>query len=69
MWLDRSGGTQPILAEPGAYAQPRLSPDGRKLGFTRNGDIYGGARHDRAPRQVALLARVLNRGEQGDSCL
>ena len=40
-WLDSSGKTQPLLATPGTYAEPRLSPDGRKLAFTDDtGDIY-----------------------------
>jgi serine/threonine-protein kinase len=30
-WLDSSGATTPILATPGAYVTPRLSPDGRRL--------------------------------------
>jgi serine/threonine-protein kinase len=33
MWLDSSGKTQPLLANPGAYFFPRVSPDGRRLAF------------------------------------
>ena len=40
-WLDSSGKMQPLIAQPGAYAQPRLSPDERKLAFVGDGsDIY-----------------------------
>ena len=40
-WLDSSGRIQPLLAKPGMYTQPRLSPDGRKLSFIGDGqDIY-----------------------------
>ena len=39
-WLDSSGKMQPLLASPGAYGVPRLSPDGRKLAFMNGGDIY-----------------------------
>jgi len=40
-WLDSSGGIQPLLAKPGMYTQPRLSPDGRKLSFLGEGqDVY-----------------------------
>jgi serine/threonine-protein kinase len=39
-WLDSSGKMQPLLATPGAYGLPRLSPDGRKLAFLNGGDIY-----------------------------
>jgi serine/threonine-protein kinase len=40
-WLDSSGKMQPLLAAPGPYGEPRLSPDGRKLAFAGDGaDIY-----------------------------
>jgi serine/threonine-protein kinase len=34
-WLDSSGKTQPLLDAPGAYYYPRVSPDGRRLAFTK----------------------------------
>jgi Tol biopolymer transport system component/predicted Ser/Thr protein kinase len=40
-WLDGSGKMQPLIATPGTYSQPRLSPDGRKLAFIGDtSDIY-----------------------------
>src|ERR1700674_4540163 len=30
-WLDGAGKTQPLLAKPGAYTDPKLSPDGQRL--------------------------------------
>ena len=30
-WLDSRGMAQPLLAKPGRYLRPRLSPDGRRL--------------------------------------
>jgi protein kinase-like protein/WD40 repeat protein len=30
-WLDASGKTQPLLATPGVYGHPSLSPDGQRL--------------------------------------
>ena len=30
-WLDAAGKAQPLLAKPGAYDRPGLSPDGRRL--------------------------------------
>jgi Tol biopolymer transport system component len=30
-WLDASGKTQPLLAKPGVYGRPSLSPDGHRL--------------------------------------
>jgi serine/threonine-protein kinase len=32
-WLDSSGNLQPLYAEPGRYAHPRFSPDGKRLAF------------------------------------
>ncbi|HLN01698.1 MAG TPA: protein kinase, partial [Bryobacteraceae bacterium] len=44
VWLDVSGKMQPLLATPGTYAFPRLSPDGRRLALTMitssGSDIY-----------------------------
>jgi Tol biopolymer transport system component len=44
MWLDSYGKMQPLIATPGAYIQPRFSPDGRRLALgvsTNSGtDIY-----------------------------
>jgi Tol biopolymer transport system component/predicted Ser/Thr protein kinase len=30
-WLDNSGRTEPLIATPGVYATPRISPDGQRL--------------------------------------
>ncbi len=30
-WLDGAGNVKPLLAKPGAYGRPSLSPDGRRL--------------------------------------
>jgi Tol biopolymer transport system component len=30
-WLDAAGKTQPLLAKPGLYGRPRVSPDGQRL--------------------------------------
>ena len=30
-WLDASGKTQPLLAKPGGYGSPSMSPDGQRL--------------------------------------
>jgi Tol biopolymer transport system component len=30
-WLDGAGKTQPLLAKPGVYARPSISPDGQRL--------------------------------------
>jgi eukaryotic-like serine/threonine-protein kinase len=31
VWVDRKGASQPLAAPPRPYAQPRLSPDGRRI--------------------------------------
>jgi predicted Ser/Thr protein kinase len=33
-WLDSSGKTTPVLAKPGGYSTPRLSPDGKRLALS-----------------------------------
>lgn len=38
VWVDRQGARQPLPAPPQSYASPRLSPDGRLLAFTIEGD-------------------------------
>jgi serine/threonine-protein kinase len=41
-WLDAAGKTQPLLAKPGVYRHPRLSPDGRRLAL----DVIDGSGSD-----------------------
>jgi serine/threonine-protein kinase len=38
-WLDTAGNTLPLLATPGAYQRPRLSPDGNRLAISTS-DIW-----------------------------
>ena len=39
-WLDSFGKVQPLIFTPGDYVVPRLSPNGKKVLFISNGDIY-----------------------------
>ena len=39
-WLDSSGKMQPFIAAPSAYTRPRLSPDGRKMAFIKDRDVF-----------------------------
>jgi serine/threonine-protein kinase len=39
-WLDAAGKTQPLLAKPGGYERPRVSPDGQRLAFDDGTDIW-----------------------------
>jgi len=39
-WLDRSGKSSALLAVPGNYLSPTLSPDGNRLALTSAGDIW-----------------------------
>lgn len=39
-WLDGTGKMQALVSAPGEYATPRLSPDGRKLAFVKDGDVF-----------------------------
>ena len=45
LWLDASGATEPIIAEPGYFSAPRLSPDGKRLAYVnrvggRSDDVW-----------------------------
>jgi Tol biopolymer transport system component/predicted Ser/Thr protein kinase len=39
-WLDAAGQTEPLLAKPGIYQRPRLSPDGKRLAFSDGSDMW-----------------------------
>jgi serine/threonine-protein kinase len=39
-WIDRTGKMQPLLAKPGNYLYPRLSPDGNLLAMQNEGEIW-----------------------------
>jgi len=39
-WLDAAGKTAPLLAKPGIYERPRLSPDGQRLVYGDGSDIW-----------------------------
>ena len=41
MWRDSTGKTQPLLASPGVYLTPRLSPDGKRLAVSVNTNAIG----------------------------
>jgi tRNA A-37 threonylcarbamoyl transferase component Bud32 len=40
VWVDRNARETPLPAPPGIYGHPRLSPDGKRLALTTQGDIY-----------------------------
>jgi Tol biopolymer transport system component len=40
MWLDSSGVKSRVFAKPGAYASPRLSPDGKRLALTSESEVW-----------------------------
>jgi serine/threonine-protein kinase len=39
-WLDSAGKLEPLLAKPGAYARPQVSPDGKRLALDNGSDIW-----------------------------
>jgi Tol biopolymer transport system component/tRNA A-37 threonylcarbamoyl transferase component Bud32 len=39
-WLDATGKTQPLLAKPGVYQRPHLSPDGQRLALDDGSDLW-----------------------------
>jgi Tol biopolymer transport system component/predicted Ser/Thr protein kinase len=57
-WLDSAGKMQPLLAAPGVYYEPRLSPDGKRLAFSSGTDIeiYDWGRETRMRLTLATQA-------------
>ena len=41
VWLDSTGKTEPLLASPGNYYTPRLSPDGKRLAVSVTSNAIG----------------------------
>lgn len=39
-WVDRHGDTQPIQAQPRAYAYPRMSPDGSRIAVEGDSNVW-----------------------------
>jgi serine/threonine-protein kinase len=58
-WLDRSGRTEPLMAKPGLYVNPRLSPDGRRL--VVNGTYLSMILYDSSRDAMVALARAAPR--------
>ena len=40
VWVDREGQEVSLPVEPDSYARPRISPDGGRIAFELNGDIW-----------------------------
>ncbi len=57
VWADRAGSTKPAIADVGAWAEPRLSPDGRWLAITRLDPQRQVWLHDNTRRVVSQLTR------------
>ncbi|HEY1219484.1 MAG TPA: protein kinase [Bryobacteraceae bacterium] len=57
-WLDSTGGMQPLITAPGQYATPRLSPDGRRLAFVKDGDIFVADSERNTITQVTFTGRA-----------
>jgi len=57
-WLDSAGGMQPWITAPGQYATPRLSPDGRRLAFSKGGDIFVADSERKTLTQVTFTGRA-----------
>jgi serine/threonine-protein kinase len=51
-WLDGAGKTQPLLAKPGNYGRPRLSPDGQRVAL----DVTEGSGTDCSPDEPEVAA-------------
>jgi Tol biopolymer transport system component len=58
VWSDRSGNERPAIAEPGQWAEPRLSPDGRWFAITRDDPDRQIWLFDRTRRTISQLTRA-----------
>ncbi len=58
LWTDRAGKEQPLLAESGQWAEPRLSPDGRWVALTRLDPSWQISLFDVQRRVLTLLTRT-----------
>jgi Tol biopolymer transport system component len=41
LWMDATGATTPLIAQPGRVSTPRLSPDGRRLAYVSRAEGRG----------------------------
>ncbi len=56
-WLDSAGRTEPLLAKPGVYLWPRLSPDGERLAVSvTEGGVSNVTIYDRKLDRLTPLA-------------
>jgi hypothetical protein len=61
-WLDSEGKTRPLVAQPGRYMAPSLSPDGQRLAL----EVADGANRDvwiYDPRRDAMTRLTFQAGE------
>jgi serine/threonine-protein kinase len=59
IWADRSGNERPALPDPGMWAEPRLSPDGRWVALTRVEPPWQVMLYDVNRRVMTQLTRAL----------
>jgi len=63
-WLDTAGKITPLVAQPGVYGAPRLSPDGKRLAYIASGtkgfDVWVYDADRGTPTQVTFLGSVNN---------
>jgi Tol biopolymer transport system component/predicted Ser/Thr protein kinase len=55
-WLDASGNMRPLIATPGVYTVPRVSPDGKKLAF--NGSDTGPQIYDLERETITRITSI-----------
>jgi Tol biopolymer transport system component/predicted Ser/Thr protein kinase len=64
LWLDKTGQTKPLLANPATYGAPRFSPDGKRLALNIRNGTSGGADLHLFDLERETLSRLTSTGKE-----
>jgi serine/threonine protein kinase len=64
LWMDKTGQTKPLIANPAAYGAPRFSPDGKRLALSIRNGTSGGADLYLFDLERQTLSRLTSTGKE-----